>query len=158
MKLRSIGLAVISFLLGAATLFLVETRTSWLVHFQRHTDYRVADTGTMPWVRGHEESVVYDMKYLYRDPVTQEVAMLVRYPAGQVNSDHIHSHGHAMYVLQGQLVTHRGTYGPGNFVWFPPDEIVSHGATPEQDVVVFFIRHEDMQTEHVHSAHTDAPH
>jgi quercetin dioxygenase-like cupin family protein len=149
MKLRSIALAVISFGLGAAALFVVETRTSWLVRFQRHTDYRVANTLTMPWVRGREENVVYDMKYLYKDPVTHEVAMLLRYPAGQVNSDHVHSHGHAMYVLEGELVTHRGTYGPGNFVWFPPNEVVSHGASPRQDVLVFFIRHEDMVTEHV---------
>jgi quercetin dioxygenase-like cupin family protein len=152
MKLRSIALAAVSFCLGAAGLFVVQTQTSWLNRFQRHTDYRVADTRAMPWVRGHEGNVVYDMKFLYKDPATHEVAMLLRYPAGQMNANHVHSHGHAMFVLQGKLVTHRGTYEPGNFVWFPPNEVVSHGASPDEDVVVLFIRHEDMVTERL-----DAP-
>jgi quercetin dioxygenase-like cupin family protein len=152
MNLRSIALAAASFCLGAVALFLVETQTSWLAHLQRHTDYRVADTQAMPWVHGHEGSVVYDMKFLYKDPGTHEVAMVLRYPAGQMNSNHVHSYGHAMYVLQGKLVTHRGTYGPGNFVWFPPNEVVSHGASPDEDVVVIFIRHEDMVTEHLDAA------
>jgi quercetin dioxygenase-like cupin family protein len=152
MKLRSIALTALSFGLGAISLFEVEARTTWLHHFQRHTLYRVVDTATMPWVHGHDENVSFDMKFLYKDPATHEVAMLVRYPAGQVNTAHVHTYGSAMYVLKGTLVTQRGTYGPGNFVWFPADEVVSHGATPEAEVVVLFLRHEDMETKHVHVA------
>jgi len=152
MKLRSIALAAVSFALGVLTLFEVEAHTSWLARFQRHTDYKVAHTLTMPWVRGHEESVVYDMKFLFNDPGTHEATMLLRYPAGQVNGEHIHTYGHGMYVLQGKLLTHRGTYLPGDFVWFPPNEVVSHGATADEDVTVLFMRHEDMATEHVHAA------
>ena len=148
-KLRSLALAGASFVLGAAALFIVETKTLWLTRFQPRTDYRVTDTQAMQWVRGREESVSYDMKFLYKDPATRQTAMLLRYPAGQVNPDHIHTHGHAMYVLEGKLVTHKGTYGPGSFVWFPPHEVISHGATPGEDVVVLFIRHEDMETVHV---------
>lgn len=152
MKLRSIALAVLSFVLGGAALSLVESRTPWLARFQRHTDYQVLNTTTMPWVHGHEDAVQYDMKFLYKDPVAHEAVMLLRYPAGQVNANHVHSHGHAMFVLQGKLFTGRGTYGPGSFVWFPPGEVTSHGATPDEDVVVIFIRHEDMVTEHVGGA------
>ena len=151
-KLRSIALVLIGFCLGVAALVLVQTQTTWLHRFQRHSDFRVVNTPTMNWVRGHEEGVVYDMKFLYKDPVTHEIAMLVRYPAGQVNADHVHSEGHGMYVLQGKLVTHRGTYGPGTFVWSPPNELTSHGASPDEDVVVLFLRTEEMVTEHVHAA------
>jgi quercetin dioxygenase-like cupin family protein len=152
MKLRSIALAAVGFVLGVATLFEVEAHTSWLARFQRHTEYKAAHTPAMPWVHGHEESVDFDMKFLFNDPGTHEVSMLLRYPAGQVNPDHIHNYGHGMYVLQGKLLTHRGTYLPGDFVWFPANEVVSHGATPDEDVVVFFLRHEDMTTEHVRAA------
>lgn len=150
MNLRAIALAVTSFGFGVLALFVAETNTGLMSHLQRHTDYRVLDTPKMPWVHGHDDGVDYDMKFLYRDPVARESAMLLRYAAGQVNGDHIHSHGHAMYVLQGRLATHRGVYGPGSFVWFPPGEVVSHGATPDEDVVVIFLRHEDMTTEHLH--------
>jgi hypothetical protein len=51
--------------------------------------------------------------------------------------------------LQGKLVTNKGTFGPGTFVWFPPNEVVSHGASPDEDVVVLFLRHEDMDTHYV---------
>ncbi len=44
-----------------------------------------------------------------------------------------------MYVLEGTLVTHAGSFGPGHFVWFPQGEEMEHGATAETDVVVLFI-------------------
>lgn len=152
MKLRSIAVAALSFVLGAAVLFVVQTRTSWLTRFQPHTEFRALDTPAMQWAHGHDESVAFDMKFLYRDPGTHENFMLLRYPAGQVNRDHVHTHGHAMYVLQGHLVTHKGSYGPGSFVWFPAGELLTHGAPPDEDVVVLFVRHEDMLTEHPHGA------
>jgi hypothetical protein len=31
-------------------------------------------------------------------------------------------------VLEGELVTHKGTFGPGSFVWFPEGEVMEHGA------------------------------
>ena len=43
-----------------------------------------------------------------------------------------------MFVLQGELMTHRGTFGPGTFVWFPPHEEMWHGAGHGGDVVVLF--------------------
>jgi quercetin dioxygenase-like cupin family protein len=83
---------------------------------------------------------------------TGEVAMLVRYPAGQKQPPHTHSYGHGIYVLQGKLVTHRGTYGPGTFVWFPPNEVIEHGASPDEDLVILFLRHEDMDIHYVQAA------
>ena len=44
-----------------------------------------------------------------------------------------------MYVLEGTLVTHDGSYGPGSFVWFPEGMVMEHGATAATDVTVLFI-------------------
>jgi quercetin dioxygenase-like cupin family protein len=64
---------------------------------------------------------------------------LLRYPAGVINPSHTHPHPHGFYVLQGQLVTSRGTFGPGTFVWFPAGEVIQHGAGPKEDMVAIFI-------------------
>ena len=150
MKLSAFAAPAISFALGGTSLYEVEAHTNWLSRFQRHDDYAVADTNAMPWVHGGEQGKVnFDMKFLHNDAATHEVAMLVRYPAGQVNPLHQHSYGHGMYVLQGHLKTHRGVYGPGSFVWFPGDEPMSHGATAEEDVVVLFLRPAEMTTTYV---------
>lgn len=42
-----------------------------------------------------------------------------------------------MFVLEGNLVTHRGTPGLGFFVWFPERETMEHGASADEDIVVF---------------------
>jgi quercetin dioxygenase-like cupin family protein len=78
-------------------------------------------------------------KELFSDPEIGMMVRLVRYPAGVVNPRHTHPCGHGMFVLEGRLVTHKGTYGPGSFVWFPEGEIMEHGASGEGDVTVIFI-------------------
>ena len=64
---------------------------------------------------------------------------LVKYPAGVINPRHTHPCGHGMYVLEGTLVTHKGNFGPGSFVWFPEGEVMEHGASGAGDVTVVFI-------------------
>ncbi len=153
MKLGALAAPLISFALGSTSLYEVETRTNWLSVFHRQDDYKVLDSNAMPWVHGGEQGrVSFDMKFLHKDQDTHEVAMLVRYPKGQVNPPHLHNHGHAMYVLEGKLITHKGSYGPGSFVWFPPNEMASHGASPDEDCVILFLRHEDMDTKYVDMA------
>ncbi len=63
---------------------------------------------------------------------------MVRYPAGFVNPSHTHPCGHGLYVLEGTLVTHKGMFPPGTFVWFPEGEVMEHGATEEGDVTALF--------------------
>jgi len=53
---------------------------------------------------------------------------LVKYPAGFTNAWHTHPCAHGMFVLEGTLVTHQGSFGPGNFVWFPEGMKMEHGA------------------------------
>jgi hypothetical protein len=54
-----------------------------------------------------------------------------------------------MYVLEGTLVTHKGKFGPGSFVWFPEGEVMEHGASPEGDVVVLFITNKSFRIDYV---------
>jgi quercetin dioxygenase-like cupin family protein len=153
MRLRLLGTVLIGFFLGADACWAVSTHTAWLQFLQKPTEFRAVDTHDMDWVEGGKGGPAkYSMKFLYKDVNSRQIEMLVRYPAGQILPPHVHSHGHGMYVLSGKLVTHRGTYGPGTFVWFPANEIVSHGASPDEDTVVLFLRHDDMDTRYVKAA------
>jgi quercetin dioxygenase-like cupin family protein len=105
------------------------------------TDATVIDTNAMPWEERYKEELGRALfrKFLLRDPDTGMEFRLVRYPAGAMNPWHTHPCGHAMFVLEGTLVTHEGRYGPGNFVWFPAGVAMEHGASDEGDVTVLFI-------------------
>lgn len=95
----------------------------------------------MPWEERFHEKVgqaIY-RKELFTDPETGMLVRLVRYPAGVMNPRHMHPCGHGMYVLEGKLVTHKGTYGPGSFVWFPEGETMEHGASAHGDVIAVFV-------------------
>jgi len=87
----------------------------------------------------HREHTSFFMKPLGHAEEIGGVVMLVRYAAGAVNPAHVHSEGHGMYVLSGELVTHKGSFGPGTFVWFPAGESMWHGAGPGGEVVVLFV-------------------
>jgi len=101
----------------------------------------VIDTTVMPWEERYKAELGRSLfrKLLIQDPETGMEIRLVRYPAGLINPRHTHPCAHAMYVLEGTLVTHAGNYGPGSFVWFPEGLVMEHGATQESDVVVLFI-------------------
>ncbi len=76
---------------------------------------------------------------LRKDPATGAEIRMIRYPRGVVNPAHTHPCGHGIFVLEGRLRTHAGTYGPGTWVWFPKGEVMEHGATEEGDVTGLFI-------------------
>ena len=54
-----------------------------------------------------------------------------------------------MYVLEGTLVTHKGRFPPGTFVWFPEGEVMEHGASADGDVVVLFITNKGFRIDYV---------
>jgi len=99
------------------------------------------DTRAMAWEERFNERIGRALfrKELYTDPETGVLVRLVRYPAGVINPKHTHPCGHGMYVLEGKLVTHNGTFGPGTFIWFPEGEVMEHGASLEGDVTVLFV-------------------
>lgn len=107
----------------------------------KEKDMTAIDTSKMPWEERFKEELGRSLyrKFLLQDPETGMEFRLVRYPAGVINPWHTHPCAHAMYVLDGILVTHQGSYGPGNFVWFPEGAAMQHGASDEGDVVVLFI-------------------
>jgi quercetin dioxygenase-like cupin family protein len=105
------------------------------------SDFFAVNTNELPWQENFNEQIgraIY-RKELLSDPETGMMVRLVRYPAGVINPLHTHPCGHGMYVLEGTLVTHKGRYGPGSFVWFPEGEEMEHGASAEGDVTVVFI-------------------
>jgi len=76
---------------------------------------------------------------------------LVRYPKGVINVGHTHPCAHGMQVLDGNLVTHKGVYGSGTFVWFPEGEVMELGASTETDVTVQFITNKPFRIDCVHN-------
>jgi quercetin dioxygenase-like cupin family protein len=109
------------------------------------------DANAVSWRENPIEHIgrSFQIKRLFNDPDTGMGVVLLRYPAGLINPLHSHPCGHGMYVLEGTLVTHRGAFGPGNFVWFPEGEQMEHGATAEEDVVALFIYNKPFRIDYV---------
>jgi len=109
------------------------------------------DTEVVPWEERFNERIGRALfrKVLYTDPDNGAEIRLVRYPAGVINPRHTHPCGHGMYVLEGTLVTHAGSFPPGSFVWFPEGETMEHGASTEGDVVVVFITNKPFRIDYV---------
>ena len=115
------------------------------------SQFLAIDTTKLPWEERRIDTTgqpVY-RKEFFSDADTGMLVRLVRYPAGVINPAHTHPCGHGMYVLEGTLVTHKGTFGPGSFVWFPEGEVMEHGAGAEGDVVVVFVTNKPFRIDYV---------
>jgi hypothetical protein len=99
------------------------------------------DTNKQPWeVRELVEiDASFLVKLLVADSETGMRVLKIRYQAGFTNISHWHNCAHGMYVLDGVLVTSAGSFGPGNFVWFPEGTTMFHGAQSDNDVTFLFI-------------------
>ena len=105
------------------------------------TEFFALDAATLPWeqrMNPHLPAPIF-RKVLHTDPETGVFFQIVKYPKGVINPNHTHPCAHAIYVLDGTLVTHKGRFGAGSFVWFPEGEVMSHGATAEADVTVLLV-------------------
>jgi quercetin dioxygenase-like cupin family protein len=115
------------------------------------TGFFALDTNDLPWEHRANPRVpgpIY-RKLLHTDEETGVLFQLVRYPRGVVNPDHTHPCAHAIFVLEGTLVTHKGRFGPGSFVWFPEGEVMWHGATAEDDVTVLLVSNKPFSIHHI---------
>ena len=114
-------------------------------------EFYAIDTSKMPWEERFNEKIGRALfrKDLYTDPATGAEIRIVRYPAGVINPAHTHPCGHGMYVLAGTLVTHKGQFGPGHFVWFPEGEVMEHGASSSGDTTVLFITNKAFRMDYV---------
>lgn len=160
MKMLAVGSAAMGLGIGLAAVWamrhaLVHRGLSWL----RDTWHIVTARDTfsargayeLDWTRNesHQDKVTFFMKPLHHNARTGNRVMLVRYPAGEINPMHQHPVGHGMYVLQGTLVTHKGSFGQHTFVWFPPGEPMVHGAGPDEDMVALFTTSKNFSTEYL---------
>jgi quercetin dioxygenase-like cupin family protein len=109
------------------------------------------NSNDMPWEERPNASLgkSYYRKMLVVDPDTGMRVNLARYPAGFVTPWHTHPCAHGMYVLEGTLKTHEGSFGPGSMVWFPEGTLAEHGATAETDVLVMFITNKKFEIHYV---------
>lgn len=92
---------------------------------------KVTKTGQMRWELGEPNPVtgkIVENKYFLNDPDTGMAAWLVKYNPGVITVKHTHNCSHGILILEGELYTHDGTYGPGDFVWFPEGLVMEHGA------------------------------
>jgi len=114
-------------------------------------EFYAINTADEPWEERFNEKLGRALfrKNLYTDPETGGEIRLVRYPAGVINPAHTHPCGHGMYVLSGTLVTHKGQFVPGYFVWFPEGEVMEHGASPAADAIVLFITNKAFRIDYV---------
>ncbi len=135
----------------------------WLIKWLQQRGTRVPFTAvsacSVDWGQNqrNRDAVTYFMKPLFTDPQSGQKVTLVRYPAGQINPAHSHAQGHGMYVLQGSLRTHRGTFGPNTFVWFPAGEVMWHGAGTDEELVALFMAGGNLSTDYVESEFSSAP-
>jgi len=115
------------------------------------SQFLAIDTNALPWEERFNEKIGKALfrKEFFSDPETGMMVRLVKYPAGVINPSHTHPCGHGMYVLEGKLVTHKGTFGPGSFVWFPEGEVMEHGASADGDVVVVFITNKPFRIDYL---------
>ena len=111
----------------------------------------VVDANGIPWAEVFNDKIGRALlrKELFTDPETGVSIRLVRYPAGVINPLHTHPCGHGMYVLEGDLVTNQGTFGPGTFVWFPEGAVMEHGASAAGDVTVLFVTNKVFRIDYV---------
>ena len=115
------------------------------------SSFLAVNSNELPWEENFNEKIgrVLLRKPLFNDPETGMLVRLIRYPAGAINPAHTHPCGHGMFVLEGNLVTHNGTYGPGSFVWFPEGEVMEHGASSDGDVTVVFVTNKAFRIDYV---------
>jgi quercetin dioxygenase-like cupin family protein len=113
--------------------------------------FKALKTADLAWEERFNEKLGKTLyrKNLHEDAETGMEIRLVRYPKGVINVSHTHPCAHCMYVLDGNLATHKGVYGPGTFVWFPEGEVMEHGASSEADVTVLFITNKPFRIDYV---------
>jgi quercetin dioxygenase-like cupin family protein len=107
----------------------------------RPVELTVVDTNTAEWGTFPIPQLGVELPSmpLISDPDTGMQVLKLIYRAGFTNPWHTHPCAHGIYVLDGTLETHGGTFGAGSFVWFPEGGIMEHGAGKDSDCTFLFI-------------------
>ena len=111
----------------------------------------VIDTSTQEWVGFPIPQLGVELPAmpLIDDPGTGMQVLKMIYRAGFTNPWHTHPCAHGIYILDGSLTTHGGTFGPGSFVWFPEGGIMQHGASAAGDCTFLFITNKPFDIHYV---------
>ncbi len=100
------------------------------------TEPKIFHIDEMEWVDlggGHLD------KAMVTEPKTGMICNVSFYPKGYRMGWHKHTCAHGMYVIEGEMYTSIGTVKKGEFVWFPADVEMDHGATVTEDCTFLFI-------------------
>ncbi len=113
----------------------------WTAPGQPPVELTVVDTTSTPYVRagGPVLSPGMELIPLIVDAGTGVEVFQARYAAGFTNPWHTHPCAHGIYVLDGTLTTHQGSYPAGSFVWFPEGGAMTHGAAADGDCTFLFV-------------------
>jgi hypothetical protein len=112
------------------------------------------DTNTMPWEIRHIDELDGDLaaKQPVTDPDTGMSVIKMKYFAGFTHEWRTHYCAHGMYVVDGILKTHAGSFGPGSFVWFSEGMKMEHGATQDNDVTFLFIANKPLDIQYINAS------
>ena len=100
----------------------------------------------IPWVDlggGHLD------KAMVAEPKTGMIVNVSHYPKGHSMGKHKHHCAHGMYIIEGSMQTNLGIVNKGEFVWFPSDVEMNHGATALEDCTFLFITNAPFDIEHL---------
>lgn len=117
------------------------------------TEAKIFHIEEMQWVDlggGHLD------KAMVTEPKTGMVVNVSYYPKGYTMGWHKHSCAHGMYILEGAMQTNLGIVKKGEFVWFPEDTEMDHGATMTEDCTFLFITNAPFDIEYLEKQ-TDDP-
>lgn len=78
-------------------------------------------------------------KKMVTDDRTKMIVNVSYYPKGYTMGWHTHSCAHGMYVIKGEMQTNLGIVKEGEFVWFPENTEMDHGATALSDCTFLFV-------------------
>ena len=87
-------------------------------------------------------------KAMVTEPKTGMIVNVSYYPKGYTMGRHKHSCAHGMYIIEGAMQTDLGIVRKGEFVWYPADTEMNHGATMTEDCTFLFITNAPFDIEH----------
>jgi len=114
--------------------------------FTMTAEAKIFHINEIPWVDlggGHLD------KAMVAEPKTGMIVNVSHYPKGYSMGKHKHHCAHGMYIIEGSMQTNLGIVNKGEFVWFPSDVEMNHGATALEDCTFLFITNAPFDIEHL---------
>jgi len=113
---------------------------------QMQNEAKIFHIDEMQWVDlggGHLD------KAMVTEPKTGMIVNVSHYPKGYMMGRHKHTCAHGMYIIEGSMQTDLGVVKKGEFVWYPANVEMDHGATMTEDCTFLFITNAPFDIEHV---------